>query len=313
MPLDPSYLTYANRRYGMDHDRYDWSMLADRVPVSWPNGAGVALWVNVALEFFPLNQQGKPFPPPGGMTTAYPDLRHFTLRDYGNRVGIVRCLKALDAHGITPTFAINAALVDRVPRLIERIASRGNEILGHGWHMDRLLHGELERGDEEQIIADSLAKLRGATGQSITGWLSPARSQSFNTPDILAANGIEYMGEWINDELPYPFRTSSGEMTAIPLSYELDDQFIMQANLHSETEYGDQIVDAADFLLREAAEKKGGRLLALNIHPWMLGQPHRIGQLERVLGHLAGQSGIWSASAGDIVAHWRSGGCVESG
>jgi len=337
MPLDPGYLTYANRRYGMDHDRYDWSMLADRSPVSWPDGAGVALWVNVALEFFPLNQQGKPFPPPGGMTTAYPDLRHFTLRDYGNRVGIVRCLQALDAHGITPTFAINAALVDRAPRLIERIGSRGNEILGHGWHMDRLLHGGLERGDEEKIIADSLAKLRGATGQSVTGWLSPARSQSFNTPDILdslaklrgatgqsvtgwlsparsqsfntpdilAANGIEYMGEWINDELPYPFRTSSGELTAIPLSYELDDQFIMQANLHSETEYGDQIVDAADFLLREATEKQGGRLLALNIHPWMLGQPHRIGQLERVLSHLAGQSGIWSASAGDIVTHWR--------
>ena len=306
MPLDPTYLSYANRRYGMDHDRYDWSMLEDRKPVQWPGGARVALWINVALEFFPLNQQGKPFPPPGGMTTAYPDLRHFTLRDYGNRVGIVRVLKALDAAGLTPTFAINAALVDRAPRLVERIAARGNEILGHGWHMDRLLHGELEHEEEQAIISESLEKLRGATGQAIKGWLSPARSQSFNTPDILAENGIEYMGEWINDELPYPFRTESGEMLAVPLSYELDDQFILQANLHSETEYADQVIDAADFLLREADEKKGGRMLALNVHPWMLGQPHRIAQFERVLRHLSSQDGIWSASSGEIAAQWSA-------
>ncbi len=305
MPLDPSYLEYPKRRYGMDHDRYDWSMLTDRPPVAWPEGAGVALWVNVSLEFFPLNQRGKPFPPPGGMTTAYPDLRHFTLRDYGNRVGVVRCLQALDDHGIVPTFAINAALVERTPRLVERIVTRGNEIIGHGWHMDRLLHGELAREDEAKLIDDSLAALRGATGQPVTGWLSPARSQSANTPDLLAAKGIGYMGEWINDELPYPFRTSAGEIVALPLSYELDDQFIIQGNLHSETEYADQVIDAFDFLLDEAAEKSSGRMLALNIHPWLLGQPHRIGQLERALRHIAERGGVWSASSADIVAHWR--------
>jgi len=306
MTLDPTYLEYPKRRYGMDHDRYDWSMLTDRAPVSWPGGARVALWVNVALEFFPLNQQGKPFPPPGGMTTSYPDLRHFTLRDYGNRIGIVRCLKALDEYGITPTFAINAALVARAPRLVERITARGNEIIGHGWHMDRLLHGELDRAAEAEIIEDSLATLRAATGQPVTGWLSPARSQSMNTPDLLAANGIHYMGEWINDELPYPFRTAAGEIVALPLSYELDDQFIIQTNLHSETEYGDQIIDATDFLLHEASEKNVGRMLALNIHPWMLGQPHRIGELERVLCHIAEQTGIWSAGAAEIVSHWQA-------
>ena len=87
MPLDDSYFDYPHRSYGMDHDFYDWSMLVDRKPVEWPGGNRLALWVNVALQFFPLNQRGKPFPPPGGMTTAYPDLRHFTLREYGNRVG----------------------------------------------------------------------------------------------------------------------------------------------------------------------------------------------------------------------------------
>ena len=79
MSLDGDYLKYARRGYGMDHDHYDWSMLADRAPVTWPGNKPLALWVNVALQFFPLDQKGKPFPPPGGMVTAYPALRHFTL------------------------------------------------------------------------------------------------------------------------------------------------------------------------------------------------------------------------------------------
>ena len=36
------YLRYPKRRYGMDHDRYDWSMLPDRPAVQWPGGARVA-------------------------------------------------------------------------------------------------------------------------------------------------------------------------------------------------------------------------------------------------------------------------------
>jgi peptidoglycan/xylan/chitin deacetylase (PgdA/CDA1 family) len=306
MALDPSYFEYPHRSYGMDHDRYDWSMLADRAPVRWPGGAPVAVWINVAVEWFPLNQEGKPFPPPGGMTTAYPDLRHYTLRDYGNRVGLIRVLRALDELALTPTFTINAALCERVPALVERLSSRGNEILGHGWHMDQLLHGERSRDEEAEIIERSLSTLRQHTGQAVEGWLSPARSQSSHTPELLAERGIRFMGEWINDELPYPFRTDQGVLTALPLSYELDDQFILQGNLHSETEYADQIIDAADFLLQEAREKEAGRMLAINLHPWMVGQPHRIAQLERALTHLADTRGLWCAGGSEIVSYWQA-------
>ena len=305
MALDPSYLDYPLRRYGMDHERYDWSMLAQRSPVSWPGGAKVALWVNVAVQFFPLNQSGKPFPPPGGMTTAYPDLRHFTLRDYGNRVGIFRCLETLDRFGITPTFSVNAAVADRYPALLQRLVDRGDEILASSWHMDSLHHGDLPVDEEQALVERSLQTLRTATGQAVQGWLSPARSQSRNTPDLLAAQGVRYMGDWLNDDLPYEFRTKQGKLVALPLSLELEDRFIIQDNLHSEWEYVQQVEDACDYLLAEATRTGHGRLLALSIHPWLLGQPHRIGALQRVLKHLAECGGVWSAPASDIVAAWR--------
>lgn len=306
MSLDPSYLEYAQRGYGMDHDRYDFSMLANRKPVQWPGGAKLALWLNVNVQVFPLNQSNQPFAPPGGMTTAYPDLRHFTLREYGNRVGIVRVLRAIDGAGLTPTFSVNAALTERTPQLIERIAGRGNEVLASSWHMDTIHHGGMEEANERALIERSLSALRAATDQPVSGWLSPARSQSFATPELLAANDVRYMADWINDELPYPFRTRSGELIALPLSYELDDQFVLQSNLHAESEYADQLCDACDFLLAEAESTGAGRLLALNVHPWLVGQPHRIAQLERALNHIAGKSGIWSASATEIIESWQS-------
>jgi peptidoglycan/xylan/chitin deacetylase (PgdA/CDA1 family) len=305
MPLDPSYLEYPHRSYGMDHDRYDWSMLTDRKPVAWPGGKRVALWVNVSLQYYPLNQQGKPFPPVGGMTTAYPDLRHYTLREYGNRVGVFRCLKAFDQYKVKPTFAVSGRLAERYPYLVNRLVERGDEIIAHGWHMDAPHYGGLEESAERELVKRTLDTLRSATGQPVAGWLSPSKSQSLRTPDLLAEHGVKYVCDWINDDMPYTFRTSAGDIVAMPLSTELEDRFIMQANLHSEQEYAEQIQDAFDYLYAEA-EEQGGRMLALSIHPWMLGQPHRIGRLEQVLEYITGHDGVWSASAGEISCAWQS-------
>ena len=276
-----------------------------RPAVHWPEGNRLALWVTVPLQHFPLNQQGKPFPPPGGMSTAYPDLRHYTLRDYGNRVGIFRCLKAFDNYGVTPTFAVSTRLGERYPYLMARINERGNEVMGHGWHMDALHYGGMDEAEEADLIKRSLDGLRQMTGQAVEGWLSPAKSQSPNTPDLLAEQGVKYFCDWINDDLPFPFHTRAGDVVAMPLSTELEDRFILQNNLHSEAQYAEQIKDAFDFLYQESAEL-GGRMLALTVHPWMLGQPHRIGKLEEVLDHITGHKGVWSASAGDICRAWQA-------
>ncbi|TQV81241.1 polysaccharide deacetylase family protein [Exilibacterium tricleocarpae] len=300
MALDDNYLQYPQRRYGMDHDRYTWSMLADRKPVTWPGGKKIALWVNVALQFFPLNQRGQPFKAPGGMTMPYPDLRHFTLRDYGNRVGIYRFFQAFDQYGVKPTMAINTRLAERAPYLLEQILSRGDEIVCHGWHMDALHYGGQDPTEEAEQVERAVTRLRQLSGRAVRGWISPARNESEQTPDLLAANGIEYFCDWVNDDMPYPFTTRNGVLTAMPLSMELEDRFILMNNLHSEDAYKEQVIDAFDFLLEEA-QREGGRILSLSIHPWMLGQPHRIGRLEQVLAYITGHNSVWSATAGEIL------------
>ncbi|MDO6841779.1 polysaccharide deacetylase family protein [Paraglaciecola chathamensis] len=304
MALDKSYLEYSHRSHGMDHNRYDWSMLTDRPKITWPDGKKLALWVNVPLQFFPLDQKGEPFKIQGGMTMPYPDLRHFSLRDYGNRVGIFRFLKAFDKYDVTPTFAMNTQLAKRNPYLLNTIKERGNEVMCHGMHMDALHYGGQDKQLETQLVQDSVNQLRELTEQNITGWLSPGRNESENTPELLAANGIEYFCDWVNDDMPYRFKTDKGNLWAMPLSNELDDAFIMLNNLHSEDSYAEQMIDACDFLLKEA-NQSGGRILSLNIHPWMLGQPHRIGALEQVLEYVMSQD-VYSASASDILQAFTS-------
>ena len=304
--LKDDYLKYSQRHYGYDHTWYEWSMLGQRKAVAWPNDKALAVWINVSLQHFPLNQQGKPFKVPFGMTMPYPDLRHYSLRDYGNRVGVYRFLKLFEANQLPVTYAINASLVDLAPPLIERIGRSAAEIIAHGWDMDHLHSPDLSESDELALIERSVKKLALTTGQPIRGWLSPARNQSWQTLGLLPKAGIAYCLDWVNDEMPYPVKVGTGPLTMLPLNTEIEDSFVMGNNLHSEDEWVDQVTDAIDFLIREAKQTSAARMLGISLHPWLTGQPHRIGCVERVVQHLIShQSDIWFATPGSIVSHYN--------
>ena len=293
-------LQYSMRQHGMDHQRYDWSMLTDRKPVTWPSGKKLALWVNINLQFFPLNPSGTPVKIAGNMSMPYPDLRHYSLRDYGNRVGLFRLLKACDQYRAQPTFGINAQLAQRTPALMNIIRERGDEILAHSWSMDTAHAGGLDLATEADVVKRSIDTLRELSGQNIRGWLSPGKLQSDNTPELVKAEGIDYITDWVNDDMPYRFNTTNGGLWNLPLSTELEDRFVLMDNLHSAQSWAEQVCDACDLLLDEAQDQ-GGRILALNLHPWVIGQPHRIRYLEQALDYVTSKSEVWSASASEIL------------
>jgi peptidoglycan/xylan/chitin deacetylase (PgdA/CDA1 family) len=314
----------------MDHDRWDWSMLARRPGVVWPDGRRLAVWITVALEWFPLNMKGQPFKPMGAMQTSYPDLRHYTLRDYGNRVGIYRIFEALARHGIRASAACNAAVARRYPSLIQDCTERGWEIIANGLDMDHLHHGGLAVDDERALIAQTLEILRAASGQRIRGWLSPAKSQSHATPDLLAEAGLDYLCDWVNDDMPYRVRTVTGALGSTPDHYQrpsgqgapegvtagrglvnmphpvdLDDATILVQNHHTENDFRDALIDQFEVLYRESSPDNG-RILALSLHPWVIGQPYRIAALEEALAHVMRHRGVWAATGGEILDAWQT-------
>jgi allantoinase len=305
MPMPDAYLHYPARRYGMDHERYDWSDFFQRKPVIWPQGARIALSIVTHVQHFPLDMPAKPFKAPGALMMPYPDFRYYTNRDYGNRVGIFRILKLLREKGLQTSFAVNAIVAERYPALIKAIVTDGHEVLAHGLDMGKVHHSGLAMTEEADLIDRSLSVLRSTSGQTVTGWLSPGRAQSFNTPDLLAAHGVHYCFDWANDDLPYEMQTKSGALLAMPLAYETDDRVAADEYFHSEPEWVQQIKDRFDVLYRESATY-GGRLMSLPLHSWVSGMPYRVEYLREALDYILSHDGVWTASSAQICQAFRS-------
>jgi peptidoglycan/xylan/chitin deacetylase (PgdA/CDA1 family) len=301
MALPEEYLRYPHRKRGMDHDRYDWSMLFRRPRVEWPGAARVALWVVPSLEWFPLDTPAAPFRPPGGLDGPYPDYRNYTHRDYGNRVGIFRMMKVLDRFGIRATAAVNAAVCERYPAVVDAARARGWEFIAHGLDMGQVHHAGLSREGEAKLVREAVETVRRTSGQPVRGWLSPANSESLQTLDLVAEHGIEYVCDWVNDDLPYPMRTAEGRLFSMPYSHEISDVTIIWQYHHTAAEFAEQVRDQFDLLYREAA-RSGGRILSVSLHPWIIGQPHRIKALERALDHVLSRAGVWPATGSEILA-----------
>lgn len=302
MTLDPAYFEYPRRREGYDHELYGWSPLRERPGLHWPDGKSLAVWVTVSLEWFPIIPQDKPFRAPGHMQTAYPDYRHYTAREYGTRVGVYRLLDVFDRVGIKASFATNGAIARRYPELVRDIAGAGHEIIAHSTDMNGTIATGLDEADELALITGSLDALEAVTGHRPNGWLSIARSQSWNTPRLLAQAGLSYCCDWVNDELPYAFGPG---LVNIPLNHELSDRQIITTQQHSAESYAQQIGDAADWLVAEAAREGGGRMLPLHVTPYIIGLPYRIGAFEGMLAELRDRQESWFARGIDIFNSFK--------
>jgi allantoinase len=298
MSLDPAYLDYPKRRHGYDHDLYPWSALHERPPIVWPGGKSVAVWVCVSLEWFPIMPGDTPFRAPGHMQTAYPDYRHYTARDYGTRIGFYRLLDAFAKAGIRASIAMNSAIAERCPRIVSDVMDAGHEIIAHSTDMNGTIASGLPIEDERALIATALDTLERATGVRPGGWLSIARSQSWNTPDLLRDAGVRYCCDWVNDELPWRFTNG---LINLPLNHELSDRQIIATQQQSADSYARSIEDAFDWLAGERA----GRLLPLHITPYIIGLPYRMSAFETMLDRLTARPEAWFATGGDIVAAWE--------
>lgn len=299
MTLPSDYLLYPKRADGQDHDRYAWRTANAREKIAWPNDRAVACMIVVPIEFHRLDPAGKPFKAPGAMQTPYPDLRHYTTRDYGNRVGVFRILKELKRAGLKATFAINAIMLDRAPPLIEAICADGHEIAALGWEADAIHWGGMARADEEALVARTRAAFDSA-GLAPRTWMSPARSESFATPDIVRAAGFDNCLDWEIDAVPVALRTDAGALAAPPLFNELDDRTLLVDRRQSEEEWTAQILEAAA-LLKEEHARFGGQVLSFTLTPYVTGQPFRVRALRMLLASLAADGAVWSATASEIV------------
>ncbi len=275
-----------------------------RPPFALPDGARVALWVNPNIEFFALDDVM-----PGNLNervarehARIPNVRNWSLRDYGGRVGVWRLMRVLSRYGIRASAALNSAVCDAYPDVIDEAMRLGWEIMGHG-ETNALRINEMSPEEERESIFRAVDRIERACGVRPTGWLGPGLAETWNTLEFLAEAGIRYVCDWVNDDQPYTMEVGSPRLVSIPYTLQANDApayFEMKASV---PEFERTIRAQFDTLYEEGAES--GRVMAIAVHPFITGQPHRIGALESALEYICGHDGVWVATAREIVAHYE--------
>jgi allantoinase len=200
---------------------------------------------------------------------------------------------------------MSAGLVARYPHLVRDCVGLGHEIVAHGLDMGHVHAGDLAEAVERGWVATALATLRAASGQAVKGWYSPAHAETWTTLDLVAQAGCSYVCDWANDDMPYPLRTASGGLHAMPHGFEVSDLQLFHAYRHTAAQYVRQVTDHFDHHYREAAEH-GGRIVTLSLRPWVSGVPHRIAAVEAVLDHILSLAGVWNATGAEILEAWTA-------
>jgi len=267
-----------------------------------PGGARVALWVINNIEFFPLDRA---MPgdanerPKGGEGT--PMVRHWAQRDYGNRVGVFRLMEVLSRRGIRSTVALNSDVCDHHPEIIEDCMKLGWEFMGHNrTNIERL--NEVPPGKERELIRHCLERIARATGRRPAGWLGSGLQETWNTLDYLADEGCLYVADWVNDDQPYLMDIGGRKLVSVPYSYETNDTAAIVRSRYTPLEFERMIRDQFDVLWREG--EQSARVMAICLHPYVTGQPHRVAALERALDHILAHDGVWKATGEEIARHY---------
>jgi allantoinase len=262
--------------------------IVERQAPVWPGGARIAVWVVPNIEHFHLELGPKT-----------PDVRNYSRRDYGNRVGIWRMMECLEKAGIRGTVALNGEVAEHYPQIMEACTKLRWEFMGHGLTNSTVLAG-MDRATETKTIARTREVIE-AHGQKMRGWLGPGLTETWNTLDLLAAAGVEYVADWVNDDLPY--RMNNG-LYSIPYSLELNDMPHFNMPSISMDDFERRIRDTFDVLYAEG--EKLPRVMCIALHPFLTGVPHRIKPLGRALAHIAGHDKVWLATGSEIVEAYRA-------
>ena len=285
----------------MPNPRSDYSNIFEREPLKLPGGARVVVWPVINVEEWDINEPmaRTVLPVPQGRSVI-PDVPNYAWYDYGMRVGFWRMKQVLDRHGIRATVSLNASVCNTYPHLVEESLKSGWEMMAHGF-IQRIINAE---PDQRETIRKTISTIKDFTGTAPRGWMGPGLAETFETPDILVEEGIEYVCDWCNDDQPYEMKVENGRLVSVPYTLELNDIPIYLAQNHKSPEIFERARDQFDTLYREGAES--ARVMCVSTHPYITGVPHRIKYYDMIWEYIRQFDGVVFMTGSEIL-DWYNG------
>ena len=277
-------------------ERLDYSAISERRALTLPGGKRVAFWVIVNIEEWDIRA---PMPrtvitPPAGGSPS-PDIPNWAWHEYGNRVGFWRILKVLDEFSVPATLAINGSAIAAYRPIVEAAINRKWEFIGHGFTQRNMQKVEDERAD----IRKTRAVIEETTGKPPRGWLGPGLTETWETPDLLKEEGYDYVADWVLDDEPVWLKTRTKPIVNIPYTQECNDVAMMLIQHHKASEYRDRALDQFEQIYADARDS--ARVMALVLHPYLMGAPHRLKYFRAAVETIRRKPDVLFWTGGQIV------------
>ena len=276
-------------------DRLPYQAIVDRPKLKLPDGKRIAVWVILNVEEWGIERPmpRTVLPPPMGQALL-PDVPNWSWHEYGMRSGFWRQHQALTSRNIPTTMAINGNVCNSYPRVASAGLDAGWEFMGHGF-----LQGPMHKlEDQRGAIHLAMDTIERFTGTRPTSWESPGLTETPETLDLLRESGVKYVADWVLDDLPQEVETPHGMITTIPYTVEMNDITVYALQQHQSDEFLRRGRDQFDRLYSESADN--ARVMAISIHPYVTGVPHRIRYLEELLDYVGGHEGVSWMTASEI-------------
>ena len=282
----------------MNNPRIPYQKFDERNLLSPPDGKSliVHLVVNVEQWLFQNPMPRKILTAPHNLELT-PDIPNYSWAEYGMRCGMPRLLKCFSERELPASVSLNAGVINPYKKLADAMLDAGWEFIAHGVQQESM-QGTT---DEASVIHQSISLIEEFTGSRPQGWLSPGLKETVDTPDILKAEGVRYVFEWVLDDLPCWMKTKNGPLISMPYTLELNDSVVYAIEKHSSPELCRRLEDTLTLFDRQM--KKQPRVLTLGLHPHLIGVPHRFPYLERMLDLLQSRSDTVFMT-GKKIADW---------
>jgi peptidoglycan/xylan/chitin deacetylase (PgdA/CDA1 family) len=259
------------------------------------------VWTIVNVEnWSPLGPMPRTVLPPPMGNPLLPDVPNWAWHEYGMRVGFWRFLEVLGARKLKATFAVNGTACELYREACQAALDAGWEFMGHGF-VQRPMHRVEDQGS---AIRDTIAAIKAFTGKLPRGWESPGLTETDETLDLLAEAGIEYVADWVMDEQPVTLKTRAGSVVSVPYTVEINDVVISAVQQQPSDEILRRGRDQFDRLYLEG--KTAPRVMAISIHPYLTGVPHRIKYLEMLYDYILGHDGVVHWTGAEILDWYRT-------
>lgn len=282
-------------------ERISYSPIPERPRLSLPDGKRMAVWVIVNIEEWNIDEtmpRTVLTPPAGGAPS--PDIPNWAWHEYGNRVGFWRLLKTFDELSVTGVLAINGTAVNSYAPISQAALDRGWEFIGHGFSQKNLQKVDDERAD----IGKTTEVIEAFTGTRPRGWLGPGLTETWETPDLLVEAGYDYVCDWVLDDQPVTLKTRTDPIVNIPYTQECNDVAMMLIQHHQAREYYQRASDQFAQIYEDSEDQ--ARIMALVVHPYIMGAPHRARYFRDIMREIAAKDDV-AFMTGAEICDWYQG------